>query len=75
MQPPGRGLFPSRLEMSVIRQTGADMTQRRLRTAKRKKRAKAQFWDRHGGNLRLTAIGACMVAVASAAAWMLLSLT
>jgi len=38
------------------------MAERRLRTAQRKKRAKARFWDEHGEKIRLALIAGAMVA-------------
>lgn len=38
--------------------------ERRLRTAQRKKRARARFWDDHGEKIRLGLIGTAMVIVA-----------
>ena len=40
------------------------MAERRLRTAKRKKRERARFWEDHGEKVRLGLIGAVMVIVA-----------
>lgn len=37
------------------------MAERRLRTAQRKKRAKARFWDEHGEKIRLALIAGGMV--------------
>jgi hypothetical protein len=41
------------------------MSERRLRTAQRKKRARAKFWDSHGEKIRLALIAAGMVVAAS----------
>lgn len=50
------------------------MGERRLRSVKRKQRAKAEFWDRHGDGLRLGLIGGATALVASAAIWVFVSL-
>ncbi|MDB5449530.1 MAG: hypothetical protein JWQ52_658 [Phenylobacterium sp.] len=44
------------------------MAERRLRTAQRKKRARAKFWDRHGEKLRLMLIGSALVLIAGCVA-------
>jgi hypothetical protein len=44
------------------------MGDKRLRTAQRRKRARAKFWDRYGDAFRLTLIGG---GVAIAATWIL----
>jgi hypothetical protein len=41
------------------------MSERRLRTSQRKRRARARFWDDHGEKIRLGLIAAVMVVVAS----------
>ena len=41
------------------------MSERRLRTAQRKKRTRARFWDDHGEKIRLSLIAAAMVIAAS----------
>jgi hypothetical protein len=41
------------------------MSERRLRTAQRKKRARAKFWDSHGEKIRLALIAGGMVVAAS----------
>jgi hypothetical protein len=41
------------------------MSDRRLRSAQRKKRARARFWDQHGEKFRLALIAGGMVAAAS----------
>lgn len=41
------------------------MAERRLRTAQRKKRARAKFWTDHGEKVRLTAIGGSIVLIAA----------
>jgi hypothetical protein len=48
------------------------MPGRRLRTAQRRRRARARFWDYHGDKLRLALIGGGMVLVTSLAAQMIL---
>ena len=45
-----------------MEQTAA-MSGRRLRTAKRKQRAREQFWNRNGERVRLGLIGASVVLV------------
>lgn len=46
---------------------GADagMSERRLRTSQKKRRARARFWDDHGEKIRLGLIAAGMVVIAS----------
>lgn len=39
------------------------MAEKRLRTAQRKKRARARFWDQHGEKFRLGLIGGGTVLV------------
>ena len=51
---------------------GHAMSERRLRSAQRKKRARARFWDDHGEQIRLGLIAAGMVAAASVVAKMAL---
>ncbi|MDB5417590.1 MAG: hypothetical protein JWP50_1009 [Phenylobacterium sp.] len=41
------------------------MSERRLRTAQRKKRTRARFWDDHGEKIRLGLIAAAMVIAAT----------
>lgn len=41
------------------------MAERRLRTATRKKRARARFWDTHGEKFRLALIGGTIVVLVS----------
>ena len=41
------------------------MSERRLRTAQRKKRARARFWDAYGERIRLALIAGGMVVAAS----------
>jgi hypothetical protein len=41
------------------------MSERRLRTSQRKKRARARFWDDHGEKIRVGLIAAAMVLMAS----------
>jgi hypothetical protein len=41
------------------------MSERRLRTAQRKRRARARFWDDHGEKIRVGLIAAGMVLMAS----------
>jgi len=41
------------------------MTERRLRTSQRKRRARARFWEDHGEKIRLGLIAAAMVLIAS----------
>lgn len=41
------------------------MNDRRLRTATRKKRARARFWDSHGEKFRLALIGGTVVVLVS----------
>jgi len=41
------------------------MGERRLRTAQRKNRARARFWDNHGERIRVALIAGATVAVAS----------
>ncbi|WP_279386494.1 hypothetical protein [Phenylobacterium hankyongense] len=36
-----------------------------MRTAQRKKRARAKFWDRHGEKVRLMLIGSGLVLIAA----------
>lgn len=48
------------------------MPERRLRTAQRRKRARARFWDLHGEQIRLALIAAGMITAASAVAKMAL---
>jgi hypothetical protein len=40
------------------------MSERRLRTSQRKRRARARFWDDHGEKIRLGLIAAAMVVIA-----------
>jgi len=51
--------------MSVVSGGAARMSERRLRTSQRKRRARARFWDDHGEKIRLGLIAAAMVVVAS----------
>ncbi|HEV2531578.1 hypothetical protein [Phenylobacterium sp.] len=41
------------------------MSERRLRSSQRKRRARARFWDDHGEKIRLGLIAAAMVLIAS----------
>lgn len=43
----------------------SDMAERRLRTAQRKKRARAKFWSDHGEKVRLVLIGGSVVLIAT----------
>ena len=49
------------------------MTERRLRTTQRKKRARAKFWDVYGERIRLGLIAGAMVITATVVAQALLS--